>query len=232
MISPRASGAFLLGNPSLRPERGTNADLALWIDRAGPYAALSSRTTLFGALADDLIDWQRTSAGPSRALNIGSARVYGVEQELTLAAGRHFRLVGQGTVTVALDESERTASQGKQLPNHPRYTIYGRPELGHLGLPAGLELAFYADAAVFLQEYADRTQVMRIPDHAIIGAGASLAWPRACLRVTASALNLTDYGPTWDLANWPLPGRTLFLALAYDSTAAEPFVVGASSGSP
>jgi iron complex outermembrane receptor protein len=225
---------FLLGDPGLRPERGNNADLALWIDRTGPRAAVSSRTTLFAALADDLIDWVHTLGGPSRAENIASARVYGVEQELTLAAGRHFRLTGQGTVTVALDESGLTASQGKQLPNHPRYTAYGRPELGHLALPAGLELALYADAAVFVHDYADRTQTMKIPDHAIIGAGASLAWPRARMRVTASALNLANYGPTWDLAYWPLPGRTLFLALAYDSTAAAPFGVGLSpsSGNP
>ncbi len=45
----------LLGNPTLLPERGDNADLALWIDSVGPRASLLSRTTLFGALADDLI---------------------------------------------------------------------------------------------------------------------------------------------------------------------------------
>jgi outer membrane cobalamin receptor len=224
----------LLGDPTLRPEQGTNADLALWIDLAGHRTAVSSRTTLFGALADDLIDWTHTLGGPSRAENVGSARVYGVEQELTLAAGRHFRLVGQGTVTMALDDSGLDASNGKQLPNHPRYTVYARPELGHLRLPAGLELALYADAAAFLHDYADSSQVMKIPDHAIIGAGASLAYPRARVRVTASALNLTNYGPTWDLANWPLPGRTLFLALAYDSTAADPSGdgLGPSSGIP
>jgi iron complex outermembrane receptor protein len=225
--------AFLLGDPGLHPERGTNADLALWIDRVGPRTAVSSRTTLFGTLADDLIDWTR-SLGPSRAVNVGSARIYGVEQELTLAAGRHFRLTGQGTAMVALDESGLAASQGKQLPNHPRYTAYARPELGHLSLPAGLELALYADAAVFLYDFADRAQVTKIPDHAIIGAGASVDYPRARLRVTASALNLTDYGPTWDLDYWPLPGRTLFLALAYNSTAADPFGggLGPSSGNP
>jgi iron complex outermembrane receptor protein len=212
--------AFLLGNPTLRPERGTNADLALWIDRAGPRAAVSSRTTLFGAVAENLIDWQRTTTGPSRAANIGSARVYGLEQEATLAAGRHFKLIGQGTVTVALDESDQVASHGKQLPNHPRYTVYGRPEVGHLALPAGLDLTLYADAAVFLQDYADRAQVTKVPTQVFVGAGASLLWPRARLRVTASALNLGDQR-TWDLRYWPLPGRTLFLALAYDSTGAE-----------
>jgi outer membrane cobalamin receptor len=211
---------LLLGNPALLPERGTNADLALWIDRAGPRAGVSSRTTLFGTEADDLIDWVHGNGGPSRAVNISSARVYGVEQELTAAVGHHLRMVGQGTVTVALDESGLAAAQGKQLPNHPRYTLYGRPELGHFALPAGLELGVYADAAVFLQEYADYTEVKTIPNHVLIGAGVNLIVPQAGLRVTATALNLTDEQRLWDLVNWPLPGRTLFLALAYDSTIA------------
>ena len=51
------------------------------------------------------------------------------------------------------------------------------------------------------------------------GAGASLIWPRAGLRLTASALNLTAT-QSWDFSDWPLPGRTVFLALSYDSTGA------------
>ena len=214
-----SGNALFLGNPALRPERGTNADLALWIDRAGPRAAIGSRTTVFGAVADDLIDWLRSANGPARAANVNSAHVYGVEQELTIVIGRHLRLTGQGTVTVALDESDLAASQGKQLPYHPRYAGYARPEVVHLALPAGLDLAFYADAAVFLQNYADSAHVSRIPDRAILGAGVSLQAPRVRLRATVSALNLTDE-QTWDVASWPLPGRTLFASLAYDSTAA------------
>ena len=117
----------LLGDPGLLPERGTNADLALWIDRAGPWGALLSRTTVFGALTNDLIYWLRSLGGSSRAENLASARVYGVEQELRATLGRHLRLVGQGTITVAEDESELAASHGKQIAYHPRYMAYGRP---------------------------------------------------------------------------------------------------------
>ena len=136
-------------DPALLPERGTNADLALWIDRAGPRGTLLSRTTVFGALADDLIYWLRSLGGPSRAVNLTSARVYGLEQELRATLGRHLRLVGQGTITVAVDESDLAASHGKQIAHYPRYMAYGRPELTHLPLPAGLELAAYVDAALF-----------------------------------------------------------------------------------
>jgi outer membrane receptor protein involved in Fe transport len=210
----------LLGDPGLLPERGTNADLALWIDRAGPWGALLSRTTVFGGLADDLIYWLRSEGGPSRAVNLTSARIYGLEQELRAALGRHLRLVGQGTITVAEDESDLAASHGKQIPDYPRYLAYGRPELTHLPLPAGLDLAAYVDAALFAGAYNDPANVRPIPSELLFGAGLSLLWPRGRLRATLSALNLGNL-QSWVIGSWPLPGRTLFLALAYDGAAAD-----------
>ena len=101
------------------PSRGPTPICALWIDRAGPLGSLLSRTTVFGALADDLIYWLRSSGGPSRAENLTSARIYGLEQELRATLGRHLRLVGQGTITVAEDESDLAASHGKQIASLP-----------------------------------------------------------------------------------------------------------------
>jgi iron complex outermembrane receptor protein len=210
----------LLGNPGLLPERGTNADLAVWIDRAGPWGALVSRTTVFGALADNLIYWLRSSGGPSRAVNLTSARIYGLEQELRATLGRHFRVVGQGTVTVAEDESDLAASHGKQIAHYPRYMAYARPELTHVVVPPGLELGAYVDAALFAGAYEDSANVRPIPAQLLIGAGLSLLWPRGGVRATLSALNLGDLQTLWAVGGWPLPGRTLFLALAYDGARA------------
>jgi hypothetical protein len=50
----------------------------------------------------------------------------------------------------------------------------------------------------------------------LAGAGLSVEAPRLGLRVTCSGQNLTDT-PVWDMAYWPLPGRTIFLALAWRS---------------
>ena len=212
----------LLGDPGLLPERGTNADLGLWIDGAAPWGTLLSRTTVFGAVANDLIYWLRSGGGPSRAVNLTSARIYGLEQELRATLGRHLRLVGQATITVAEDESELAASHGKQIAHYPRYLAYGRPELTHLPLPAGLDLAAYVDAALFAGAYDDPADVRPIPAQLLIGAGLNLLWPRGRLRATLSALNLADLQSTWVIGGWPLPGRTLFLALAYDGAGADP----------
>jgi vitamin B12 transporter len=213
----------LLGDPGLLPERGTNADLALWIDREGPWGALLSRTTAFGALANDLIYWLRSSGGPSRAENLTSARIYGLEQELRATLGRHLRLVGQGTITVAEDQSDLVASHGKQIAYYPRYLAYGRPELTHIPLPAGLDFGAYVDAALFAGAYTDPADVRSIPAQLLLGAGLTLFWPRGRLRATVSALNLGDLQATWVVGGWPLPGRTVFLALAYDGASAADF---------
>jgi outer membrane cobalamin receptor len=210
----------LLGNPRLVPETGTNADLALWIDRPGDRVAVTSRTTIFGSLASDLIYWPRTSDGPSRAQNLAEARVYGLEQELRMGLGRHLRLIAEATYTVADDESDNATTRGKQIPHHPRTTAYARPELVRVRLPAGLDFATYADAAIFGGGYDDPANVFPMPTQVLIGAGMSVLWPRARLRLTASGVNLTDLS-TWNVSTWPLPGRAVFLALSYDSMGAS-----------
>jgi hypothetical protein len=206
----------LLGNPGLVPESGNNADLALWIDRAGARVSMASRTTIFGALATDLIYWLPSAGGPSRAANLNRARVYGVEQELQLGVGRHARLVGQATYLVAQDESDNPTTRGNQIPHHPRVNGYARPELVRVGLVRGLELGAFVDAAVLTGAYDDPANIFPIPTEVLVGAGASLSRPRSRLRLTVSALNLTDLR-NWNFSTWPLPGRTVFASLAYDS---------------
>ncbi len=212
----------LLGNPMLVPERGLNADLALWIDGAGPALAVASRTTLFGALSDDLITWIPSADGPSRAENVGRARIYGVEQELRLAVGAHLRLVAQATVTVAEDRSDNAASRGRQLPHHPRYLGYLRPELARLPLGGTWEGQLYADATLLAGDYDTPDNTVTVPSRALLGAGLAVVWRRARLRATASAFDLADQHPPYDASDLPLPGRSFFLSVAFDSTLADP----------
>ena len=206
--------ARILGNADLEPERGTNADLGVWIDRVGPRVMVTSRTILFGARVDDLIRWQYASWGQARADNLARARILGVEQELRLGLGRHARIVGQATYLDARDRSDNTASNGKQLPGQPRYRGYARPELVRLGVGGGIELGAYADAELRAVSYVDPANLIAFPTRVLLGCGVSVAWPRAHLRVTGSAVNLTG-SRNVDLVNWELPGRAVFIALAF-----------------
>jgi iron complex outermembrane receptor protein len=205
---------FVLGNADLVAERGTNADLGVSIDRAGERIGVISRTTLFGARVDDLIQWQYSSWGQARADNLGRARIAGVEQELRLSFGRWGRLVGQGTYLDARDESDNAATHGKQIPYHPRWRAYLRPEFVRIPLPAGLELGAYADADARLHSYTDGANLVDYSSRLLIGCGVSLASSWAHLRLTASAANLTDTRQQ-DVDSWALPGRAVFVALAY-----------------
>ena len=169
---------------------------------------------MFSARVDDLIQWQYSSWGQARADNLGRARIAGVEQEVRLSLGRWGRLVGQGTYLDARDDSDNTATHGKQIPYHPRWRAYLRPELARMPVPGGLELGAYADADARLHSYTDGANLVDHARRLIIGCGVSLAWPRAHMRLTGSAANLTDTRQE-DVDAWSLPGRAVFVALAY-----------------
>jgi outer membrane cobalamin receptor len=204
----------LLGNAELAPERGSNGDLALWLDHRGERVTVSSRTVVFGALVEDLIQWQSSAWGQARADNIAAARVWGAEQELRLEPARWFRVVGQFTYLVATDASDNAARRGKQIPFHPRYRGYLRPELVRLGLPGGLTLSLYADGDLRGQTFADPANLQPFGTRLLLGAGAGLAWMDGRLRLTASAANLTA-SRVEDFGDWSLPGRSVYFALAY-----------------
>jgi outer membrane cobalamin receptor len=206
----------LLGNAALAPERGSNGDLALWIDHRGERLAVSSRTVVFGALVDDLIQWQSSAWGQARADNIASARVWGAEQELRLEPARRLRIVGQFTYLVATDSSTNVARRGKQIPFHPRYRGYLRPELVRIALPGDLMLSMYVDGDLRGQTYADPANLQPFGTRLLLGAGASVAWMQGRLRLTASAANLTG-SRIEDFGDWSLPGRSVYFALAYGS---------------
>ena len=116
----------VLGNPTLAPERGFNADLGVSSSHEGPHGAVAGSATLFGARVEDLIAWE-VFGSQMRAENVSSARIWGLELELR---GRTRRLtaVAQATLTDARDEGPIAADHDHQLPHHPRYHGYGRLE--------------------------------------------------------------------------------------------------------
>ena len=204
----------LLGNGDLRAERGYNADLGLSIDRRGEHTAIVSRTTAFASSADDLIEWQFSPWGQARADNVGRARIWGVEQEVRLATARHFRVTAQATYLSATNLSNDTAMFGHQLPFHPRLHGYARPELKGFALPGGFEVGVYADADVRAWAFSDRSNHQDVGARVLVGAGLACAHPKSHLRLTASAVNLTNTRQL-DVSAWSLPGPSVFLALAY-----------------
>src|SRR5262249_4350667 len=149
----------VLGNPALRPERGYNADLGLWIDVRRGRFQLASRSTGFAARVEDLIAW-RTGTYGARAGNLSHTRVRGLEQELRLGFGAHARAVAQGTYTDAQDLGPTDAATGVQIPFHPRWRCYARPEVVRLSVRGAVELGAFVDGDLVARNYLDSANVV------------------------------------------------------------------------
>ena len=205
-----------LGNPELRPEIGWNADAGVSFSASGAAVIVDARTIVFGARVNDLIGWESTTAGPSRALNLSSARVWGLEQELRMRIGRRFRLAGQATYTDARDVGDVASRRGRQMPAHPRYHAYLRPELRNLFEGRRVLAGAYVEGDLSSGAFRDSNNQSPIPTRLLIGAGFLIDVPRAGLRLTVSAQNLGDSRIN-DITGYPIPGRLVFASLMWSA---------------
>jgi iron complex outermembrane receptor protein len=205
---------YLQGNPTLVPESGFNGDLGPVVCWKRGTNSLSWSTALFASLADHLIQYQFGN-GRARAYNVGSARILGLESSAVLALGGHARLTLAGTFTDARDTSSIPADNGRQLPLRPRYRLYARPEWRALQLSEHTQLGLYADLDITGGNYTDPTNLNRVAPRLLFGAGVYADLP-ANLSLRLSAQNLGN-SPIYDLVNYPLPGREVYVTLAWSS---------------
>ncbi len=215
MLERYGNTGRIVGNPTLQPESGVTADLGSRLTLGGPKANLTIDAALFGARVDRLIQFQR-GAYQMRAANIGRARIWGAELSLQLNAGRHARLVTQGTFTDARDTSGTSGRDGRQLPLRPRLRLYGRPEWRALPLGTRWELGFFGDVDVTGGNYLDPANLAAVPARVLFGGGAYVLANTTGLRGVLSAQNLGDSRIN-DVADFPLPGRSIFLSLQWSS---------------
>jgi len=207
------NGGVIRGNPFLVPEHGLNADLGATFTHAGRRHRVTVDGALFAGRTDDLIEFESQGyfAG---YLNVGRARTLGAELSVSAQALRHLLFVAQGTFTDVRDTSGLSGREGNLLPHLPRLRAYARPELRGLPLGRHLALGLYADVDVTGQRYEDPANLTALPARALFGAGGYLAVRPAGARVLLSAYNLGN-ATGIDVLEFPLPGRSLFLTLAF-----------------
>lgn len=208
----------ILGNPTLRPERGVNADVGASLERVRPQGALSAALTLFGAQATDLIAWQ-TFTNSTRAENIASTRVWGVEAELR-ARWRRLSLTTQGTLTDARDKSAIAANHDRQIAHHPRYRGYGRLEWRQPIAATTFAISAYADLDATAGNHWTTT-ANAYPTRFLSGAGLAVEHARSGFRLVASGLDLGD-SRVQDFPGYPLPGRSVFVTLGWSQATMSP----------
>ena len=200
---------FVIGNPGLVPETGWNSDLGVDVHARGRRFGFVGALTAFGSFVDSLIQFQQESYGRAIALNVGRARILGVEVSLEARMTRYAKVQGSFSFLDARDTSETALGrQEPLLPNRPRFRLYVRPETT-LPIPRGVVLGAYAEVDFTDGNYLDPANLVSLPTRTLIGAGVFAEAPRIGLRVVASAQNLGD-SRVFDFAGFPLPSRSFF----------------------
>lgn len=212
LIELYGNTGILLGDSTLKPERGLNADFGPVVSWSNGSSRVSWSTAAFASFIDDLIEYQYGS-GHARPRNVGSARILGVESEANLQLGRHFRATLAGTLSDPRNTSPIEAENGRQLTLRPRYRFFVRPEWRAMRVTGQTSLGIYAECDATGRDYADPTNIVEIPSRLIFGAGAYADLPAGfSIRFTAQNLGNSSI---YDLIGYPLPGREFYLTLGW-----------------
>jgi iron complex outermembrane receptor protein len=212
LIELYGNTGLLLGNPALKPESGVNADLGPALAWRTGARRISWTAAAFASFIDDLVQYEYGD-GHARPVNLGSARVLGVESEATLELGEHFRATVAATYSDPRNTSVIESQHDRILPFHPRYRLFARPEWRAVRLSSRTSLGLYLECDATGSDYLVPDNSVVVPARLLFGAGAYADLPGGfSLRVTGQ--NLAN-ASIYDISDYPLPGRELYLALAW-----------------
>lgn len=210
----------LVGNPELRPERGTQADMGLRYADERVHAEVIA----FSRHVRDGIAWVQNAQQRSRPVNLDRSRVHGVEAAIGVQQ-RPVELWASATRTWSVQRSEDPAYDGKALPHQPAWDVHTRAALVAGDLRVGHTLSHVGAT------WNDAVNWYRAAPRTLHGVFARFT--EGPLSVEAEVLNLTDRiteevpvnpldpgGPravqaVTDFVGQPLPGRTWLLTLRW-----------------
>jgi vitamin B12 transporter len=225
---------FLVGSPDLHAERGPSVD-AGWVvapaGRHGPVDRVLIEAAGFASWPRDTIALVSTGALVARPLNVGDARLAGVEATATARLARAVTVAGNYTFLASEQRSATPSYDRKPLPQRPRHSVYTRVDVAR-EVRARTAVA-WADAAWIGGNYLDQAALNRVPARRLVGAGLKLELG-AGVTLGVEVKNLLDAriehvrldpAPRPDLAEvpravadvagYPLPGRAVYVAVEW-----------------
>jgi hypothetical protein len=215
-------GAFI-GDPALRPESALSADAgARLVRRFGPLR-LQAEVSGFSTWADDLIVFVFVVPGRAKAMNIGRARLLGIESLVRATAfGFDARVSHTGLATSNESEcrAELGACERPPLPGRPTTDFVA--DLAWSRGPIRLRYGIDVVAGMTASIGGDTI----VPARAFHGAGVTLAVPTVrglslgldvrnlfdLRAVDYRATSGTERLPVGDQFAYPLPGRRFLLS--------------------
>jgi iron complex outermembrane receptor protein len=224
-------GAFFLGRPALKPETAWSGDAGGALEgKAGPIAGFLE-LAVFGRRVADYI--ALVSSGHALAAsNVGDQAFAGVEARGRVRLLDRFALVGGYTWIHATTSSSDTVANavGKSLPNVPEHKLDVRAEVTLGPVSAFYELAWNSDVWLDAQNVEGHV----IPGRALHALGGRIGPSRQVpFALTVEVRNLADLRvvqlplggtihrgetapyPLVDFYDYPLPGRAVYLTLAW-----------------
>jgi vitamin B12 transporter len=223
---------YLLGSPDLRPERGPSGDLGVvWAPaaRLGDVDRILVEADAFAHRARDTIALITSGGFVARATNIGDTQAWGAELVASARYARTLSVTASYTRLVTTQLAGDPSTSGKPVPREPGHVLHARTDVAHrvAGRLATVWLAADWQATSFL----DPASLGRVPGRVLVGAGGRIEIAGG-LAVALSVENLGDIRVTHlpldpppspalteaptaltDVAGFPLPGRSFYLAL-------------------
>jgi iron complex outermembrane receptor protein len=204
------------GNPSLAQETGLSADVGLRFAamQRGETRAPWGFVGAFSRWSSDLVSFVRSAQGYVEPINVGSARVAGVEAQVGAGFLRWFAADFAATL---LDPRDTTAGRlvvNDILPFQSLLVLVPRlsAETRDVGLgPAGrvrAEVRWVYQSS----RYADTAGLAVIPSQSSLDAELLAQSRDKHFTVRLRATDLLDT-PRFDVVGFPLPGRSAFASL-------------------
>jgi iron complex outermembrane receptor protein len=228
-----------IGNTSLRPETGVSWDLGGRLTRdlgASPervsWACLALEAALAEVHATDRILRVQNSQRTTIPINVPAARIRTAELGVELDVRDRLRSRTSLTGNDARNDDPAPAYSGRALPRLPAWELEQRTSLAWRSRVELAHVYSYASAT-----FLDAANILATGERSLHGLSAQIFLPGG-LRVAAEARNLLDVRatvvdrnplsseddvpvaqPLADFSGYPLPGRTLSVALSWQPPA-------------
>ena len=199
------------GNPNLKPESSTNLDVGFIIKKNESYF-LQAEVSYFQNKIKDLIGWGPDNSGIWTPLNIGQAKIQGIESGLKFSLPKEIAYFNiYHTWMKATDETDNSPLKGKRLiyrPDHKIDLIIGT----HFG-----DLSANMDLRIVSKRYTTTDNSNTLPKYQLLNGniGYSFALYHVQISSRLQILNMLDKSIYLN-DGYPLPGREFRLTFGFN----------------
>jgi vitamin B12 transporter len=204
------------GQPSLRSEAGVTLDAGARYVRSDPaqIQPVAISLSAYVRQATDLVSFVRTAQDYLVPINLGEARIAGLELDAGAGFARYFAADLAATLTDARDRTPDRALVNDLLPYHSRLVlapgVRGRtPELTRFAVTRamlGARLVYQSS------RYGDPAGQAVIPEQASVDVDAAVEGLGGAAVLRGRVSDVFD-AARFDVVGFPLPGRSLFVSL-------------------